>query len=347
MKSPKSKSRGRLRKSKSTLKSKSRSDKRSGKTKSKSRGGKTRKSKSRFGNHKSPQKSEQPWSVRCKDMKNTCKSTPTTLIGDDWCDVPEWDVFHDSTSGSCIQKSDVYAMFLASNDKIKHPISRRFFTPAEVADVFETLGRQGKLKTMTSSKYNDLLAHYGQQVAEIYQKYTVDFNVTQFDLAQFQEPSFQNIPRGVDEGGQIYNLASVLCSMLAHNLKDDNRKFKINQHLYIMIKTMFLMSAKGRNLYLWEKLMTPLDFVKICYEAMKASKETKDLLKDMDSVSMLDTAEVYTLTPDFHLKHGVNLQPQSFGTLANIVSTYREKYATKNLAFWNVMIKKLKEFEQS
>jgi len=107
-------------------------------------------------------------------MKNTCKSTPTTLIGDDWCDVPEWDVFIDPTSGSCIQKTDVEAMFLASDDKIKHPISRRFFTPAEVADVFETLGRQGKLKTMTNSKYNNLLAHYGQQVAEIYKKYTAN-----------------------------------------------------------------------------------------------------------------------------------------------------------------------------
>jgi hypothetical protein len=119
-----------------------------------------------------PKSPTQPWSVRCKGMENTCKSTPTTLIGDDWCDVPEWDVFHDSTSDSCIQKSDVYAMFLASDDKIKHPISRRFFTPAEVADVLETLGRQGELKTMTNSKYNNLIAHYGQRVADVYKKYT-------------------------------------------------------------------------------------------------------------------------------------------------------------------------------
>ena len=168
-----------------TIKSKSRGGK-TRKSKSKSRGGKTHKSKSRsakirksksksrFGNHTSPTRSTRPWSVRCKDMKDTCKSTPTTLIGDDWCDVPEWDVFHDSTSGSCIQKTDVEAMFLASDDKIKHPISRRFFTPAEVADVFETLGRQGKLKTMTDSKYNNLIAHYGQQVADIYKKYTAN-----------------------------------------------------------------------------------------------------------------------------------------------------------------------------
>lgn len=346
MKSFNSKPRSGLRKSKSR-KSRGRTHKSKGRAKTlKYKSKSTRKvKKSRFGN-KSPQKSDQPWSVRCKGMQDTCKSTPTTLIGDDWCDVPEWDVFHDSTSGSCIQKSDVYAMFLASGDKIKHPISRRFFTPAEVADVFETLGRQGKLKTMTNSKYNDLLAHYGQQVANVYYKYTAkEWNEAQFDLAQFKEPSFQNVPRGVDESGHMYNLGRVLCSMLANNLNENNNEFEINHRLYIMSKTLLMMSASDRDLQMWESI-TPWRFVKISNEVARFHEgkvKLDDLFKNLDTTAMLNPTLTYLLTPDFGLKRGVNFQ--SFGTLADIVSTYRKKYANGNLAFWDKVIKELEELD--
>ena len=356
-KSKSRKSRARTYKSKSTRKYKSKSTR---KSKSTSRVG-TRKSKStaragkksRFGNHTSPTRSTRPWSVRCKDMKDTCKSTPTTLIGDDWCDVPEWDVFHDSTSGSCIQKSDVYAMFLASGDKIKHPISRRFFTPAEMADVLETLGRQGKLKTMTNSKYNDLIAHYGQKVADIYHQYTgMGLNAAQLDLAQFKGPSFQNVPRGADEGGEMYNLGSVLCSMLAHNLNENCKNFELNHKLYVMTKTLLLMGAWGDDLQLWESITTPSRFVKISNEVARfhdGTMKLHDIIRNLDTVVMLNTTLTYLLTPDFGLKRGVNFQ--SFGTLANIVSTFRKKYAEKNyakknLAFWDKIIKELKELHK-
>ena len=77
--------------------------------------------------------------------------------------------------------------------------------------------------------------------------------------------------------------------------------------------------------------------------------QLNDLIRKLDTIAMLDTTLTYLLTPDFGLKRGVNFQ--SFGTLADIVHHYREKYAEKNyakknLAFWDKIIKELKELKE-
>ena len=67
--------------------------------------------------------------------------------------------------------------------------------------------------------------------------------------------------------------------------------------------------------------------------------QLNDLIRKLDTIAMLDTTLTYLLTPDFGLKRGVNFQ--TFGTLADVVHHYREKYAKKNLDVWDTVLKEL------
>ena len=110
-----------------------------------------------------------------------------------------------------------------------------------------------------------------------------------------------------------------------------------------MTKTLLLMSAWDRDLQLWE-VMTPPRFVKISNDVARfhdGTMQLNDLIRKLDTIAMLDTTQVYRLSPDFGLKRGTH--SQSFGTLADVVHHYREKYAKKNLDVWDTVLKELDE----